>query len=115
MLAGNEDDEPWASTARGRGSPSRGARAPSPQQQQQQQPGRAGKGSRLWVLDGRIYNYKKEGATEVSGQGQAQQLVQQAQEVAQQIHGLGAGGNVPSSQQQQQAPAGDLPCCWIHN
>ena len=38
---------------------------------------------------------RKPGAVEVSGEREAQQLLAAAQETAQQIHGLGAGGNKP--------------------
>lgn len=57
--------------------------------------GRQGKGARVWVLDGRIYNYAKAGAEQVGSAAEAEAKVQEAQQAAQQIHGLGPGGNVP--------------------
>lgn len=64
-------------------------RPPAGQQQQ-----KGSKPSKQWVLDGRIYNYKKEGAVEVRSQAEAQQAVQAAADA---IHGLGRGGNVPQA------------------
>lgn len=52
------------------------------------------KGGRpLWVLNGRVYNYRKEGATPVPNQAAAEEVVaaQNADKAA--IHGLGVGGN----------------------
>ncbi|KAK9801941.1 hypothetical protein WJX73_008497 [Symbiochloris irregularis] len=105
-VEGNEDDDLLGRPNTHR---STSQHAPPHQQANSRQNSRGpGKTSRLWVLDGRIYNYKKEGATEVSGQAQAQQLVQAAQEVSTQIHGLGPGGNVPLGppQQPENGPAG---------
>ena len=53
------------------------------------------KAGRLWVQDGRIYNYPKPGAVEVGSQQEAQQALAVAQAAAQEIYGLGPGGNVP--------------------
>lgn len=78
-------------------------------------PAQAGRGrgparERLWVLDGRVYAYPKPGAQEVAGRAGAEAALQEAAIAAQQIHGLGPGGNVPlpaapppAQQQQQQA------------
>jgi len=48
------------------------------------------KGKPLYVLDGKIYNYKKEGARAVSTTQEAEVVIQ---EEAMQIMGLGPGGN----------------------
>lgn len=65
------------------------------------------KGSRLWVLDGRIYNYAKPGAQEVGSQQEAAAVLTAAEQAAAQIMGLGPGGNKPwRSQEQQQAAEG---------
>ncbi|GBF96800.1 hypothetical protein Rsub_09656 [Raphidocelis subcapitata] len=55
----------------------------------------APKSERLWVLDGKIYNYKKAGAQEVAGREGAEKALEAAEAAAHQIHGLGPGGNVP--------------------
>ena len=47
-------------------------------------------GKPLWVLNGRIYNHRKEGATPVPNQEAAEQLIRTSQD---EIHGLGQGGN----------------------
>lgn len=60
-------------------------------------------GKALWVLNGRVYNYRKEGAAPVPNQAAAQEAVRAQQAAAQAIHGLGAGGNKPSPDQ----PAGE--------
>ncbi|KAL3156739.1 hypothetical protein ABBQ38_001014 [Trebouxia sp. C0009 RCD-2024] len=78
-----------------------GGRPPSGQQQQQQ---RGAKPSKQWVLDGRVYNYRKEGAVEVRGEGEAQQVLQATADA---IHGLGPRGNVPQAPPQQSASAQD--------
>jgi activating signal cointegrator complex subunit 2 len=61
--------------------------------------GRGGRGQqakgKLWVLDGRVYNYAKPGAAEAGSAVEAEARVQEAQHAALQIHGLGPGGNVP--------------------
>ncbi|KAL0032304.1 hypothetical protein WJX79_003738 [Trebouxia sp. C0005] len=67
---------------------------PPAEQQQQHQQQKGNKPSKQWVLDGRIYNYKKEGAVEVRSQAEAQQAVRAAADA---IHGLGRGGNVPQA------------------
>ncbi|KAL3132505.1 hypothetical protein ABBQ32_009050 [Trebouxia sp. C0010 RCD-2024] len=77
-------------------------RPPAGQQQQQQQ--RGAKPSKQWVLNGRVYNYRKEGAVEVRGEGEAQQVLQATADA---IHGLGPGGNVPQAPPQQSASAQD--------
>eukprot|EP00798_Chlamydomonas_sp_ICE-L_P006570 gene6570-3222_t len=51
--------------------------------------------SKSWVLDGRIYNYPKPGAREVTGQAETDQALEENRMAAQEIMGLGAGGNVP--------------------
>ena len=43
---------------------------------------------------------RKEGATEVRNHGEAEQVLQAAAAAAQAIHGLGPGGNVPSTSTQ---------------
>eukprot|EP00877_Chromochloris_zofingiensis_P004569 jgi/Chrzof1/14112/Cz08g25160.t1 len=68
---------------------------PQARRQQQGTPGAKPKSERLWVLDGKVYNYTKPGAQEVQGQQGAQQAVRAAQQAAEAIHGLGPGGNVP--------------------
>lgn len=55
-------------------------------------PGR-GKQARLWVLDGRIYNYPKPGAIAVADQAAAQAAVEASRADKLKIHGLGPGGN----------------------
>jgi activating signal cointegrator complex subunit 2 len=55
--------------------------------------GRGGKAGRLWVLEGRVYNYAKPGAKEVESEAEAQEAVREAHQAAQEIHGLGPGGN----------------------
>ncbi|KAH7616547.1 hypothetical protein Ndes2526B_g08636 [Nannochloris sp. 'desiccata'] len=57
--------------------------------------GPRGKGGKLWVLDGRVYNYPKPGAKEVANEADAQAAIQQAEQAAREIHGLGPGGNKP--------------------
>ncbi|DBB14004.1 hypothetical protein WJX82_002006 [Trebouxia sp. C0006] len=79
----------WPGGAKPPGFPTPG-RPPAGQQQQQ----KGSKPSKQWVLDGRIYNYKKEGAVEVRSQAEAQQAVQAAADA---VHGLGRGGNVPQA------------------
>lgn len=49
--------------------------------------------SKYWVLDGKIYNFAKPGSQEVNGYDGAQLAVEAAEKAAQEIHGLGAGGN----------------------
>ncbi|GAB4815900.1 hypothetical protein N2152v2_002946 [Parachlorella kessleri] len=71
-----------------------------PQHQEQGGPGRRqGKrgvpAGRLWVLDGRIYNYPKPGAKEVASREEAEQQLEAAQQATQEIYGLGPGGNKP--------------------
>lgn len=57
-------------------------------QQQNQQGGRKGGAMPYWVLDGKVYNYAKPGATEVKGgMVSAQQAVHEAEIAAQAIHG----------------------------
>lgn len=68
--------------------------------------GARGKGSKVWVLEGHLYNYKKPGAQEVGSQEEAHALIQRAQEATLEIHGLGPGGNVPL---QPRLPASDSP------
>jgi len=57
--------------------------------------GPLGKGGKLWVLDGRVYNYPKPGAKEVANEADAQAAIRQAEQTAKEIHGLGPGGNKP--------------------
>lgn len=68
--------------------------------------GPKGKGSKLWVLDGRIYNYPKPGAQEVGSQQEADAALAAAEQAAAEIMGLGPGGNKPWRAQQQEAAAG---------
>lgn len=69
---------------------------------------------RLWVLDGRIYNYPKPGALEVVSKEDAERQLAAARQAALEIHGLGPGGNKPLPpgaaqqwRQQQAAPAAE--------
>lgn len=64
-----------------------------PQTSGRQPPGRGGKP--LWVMAGRIYNYAKEGATQVASQQAAEAAVREFQSQGAVIDGLGAGGNRP--------------------
>ncbi|KAF8062062.1 hypothetical protein HT031_004322 [Scenedesmus sp. PABB004] len=57
--------------------------------------GRRPAADRLWVADGKVYNYKRAGAQEVAGQAGAAAALAAARAAAAQIHGLGPGGNVP--------------------
>jgi hypothetical protein len=66
------------------------------EQGQQQQAGPSRRGApakKLYVLDGRVYNYKKDGAAEVSDMAEAGRALEAAQVAAEAIYGLGAGGN----------------------
>ncbi|KAK9846540.1 hypothetical protein WJX81_006226 [Elliptochloris bilobata] len=57
-----------------------------------------GRDTRLWVADGKVYNYRREGATEVAAASAADASARAraaAAAAAQAIHGLGPGGNVP--------------------
>ena len=47
------------------------------------------------MLEDRIYNYAKEGATAVAGQQAAEAAVQEFKSQGASIGGLGAGGNKP--------------------
>lgn len=49
--------------------------------------------AKYWVLDGRIYNYAKKGAQEVSSLDSATNLVNEQKMSRLEIHGLGPGGN----------------------
>ncbi|KAK9841517.1 hypothetical protein WJX74_007126 [Apatococcus lobatus] len=114
--AEGEDEEAAQSGRRRVGQPGVGAGGPSTgtggrsggrqghsQQPQEAMAGGRGRGrrdagrSKLWVLDGRVYNYRKPGAVEVSGQGEAEQVLAAAQEATHHIHGLGPGGNKPAA------------------
>ena len=53
-------------------------------------------GKALWVMNGRIYNYRKEGATPVPNQAAAEEAVQAQRAATKELHGLGAGGNKPA-------------------
>lgn len=90
------------SNSRGQGSHGSQSRLYQQQQQQQQQKQR-GKGSKLWVLDGRIYNYAKEGATEVGSKEQARQKIAEAKQASLEVHGLGPGGNIPLHSVEQES------------
>ena len=50
-------------------------------------------GKPLWVLNGRVYNYRKEGASPAPNQAAADELVAMQKAEADSIQGLGAGGN----------------------
>lgn len=52
-----------------------------------------GKGSKLWILDGRVYNYPKPGSKEVSSQAEADAVLAEQKLAQLEIHGLGPGGN----------------------
>ncbi|GMH32611.1 hypothetical protein BSKO_00445 [Bryopsis sp. KO-2023] len=54
--------------------------------------GSKGPGKKLWLLNGKIYNYRKEGARQVTDQQEAERIIRTD---AEEIHGLGAGGNKP--------------------
>ena len=47
-------------------------------------------GKPLWVLNGRVYNYRKEGATPVPNEAAAEEVIAAERDA---IQGLGAGGN----------------------
>ena len=49
----------------------------------------------LWVMNGRVYNYRKEGATPVPNQAAADEVVAAHKAEKDAIGGLGAGGNKP--------------------
>ena len=51
--------------------------------------------------DGKHYNYKKEGTTEIRARSEAE-VREVTRQRATLIHGLGAGGNVPAGQPQPQ-------------
>ena len=48
---------------------------------------------KLYVLDGKIYNYAKEGARQVESADEANRVIAQDQLAKLEIHGLGPGGN----------------------
>ena len=50
-------------------------------------------GKPLWVLNGRVYNYRKEGASPAPNQVAADELVAMQKAEQDSLHGLGAGGN----------------------
>lgn len=67
-----------------------GEALPSQSPQIHQQP----KGGKpLWVLNGRVYNYRKEGATPVPNQAAAEEVVAAQKAEKDAVQGLGAGGN----------------------
>jgi len=49
--------------------------------------------SRAWVVDGKVYAYKRAGAREVAGRGAVAAALRADVEAAAAVHGLGAGGN----------------------
>jgi hypothetical protein len=51
------------------------------------------KQSRMWVLDGRVYNYKKAGSRAVSSQEEADAVLAEQKLSKLEIHGLGPQGN----------------------
>lgn len=51
------------------------------------------KPKKIWVLDGRVYNYPKEGATECSSQDEVDKILAEQELSKLEIHGLGPGGN----------------------
>lgn len=50
-------------------------------------------GKPLWVLNGRLYNYRKEGATPVPNQAAADEVIAAQKAEKDAIQGLGPGGN----------------------
>ena len=52
-----------------------------------------GKESKMWILDGKVYNYPKPGAKEVSSQAEADAVLAEQKLAQLEIHGLGPGGN----------------------
>lgn len=54
-----------------------------------------GSKNKLWVYQGKIYNYAKPGAQEVGSEAEARDVIRQAEAAAKEIHGLGPGGNKP--------------------
>lgn len=79
--------------------PARGARPDSKR--------RGAPGLKQWVLNGRVYNYKKEGATQATSNEHLQQLLTEASAKKEEIHGLGRGGNRPIVQATSGAPPAD--------
>ncbi len=57
------------------------------------------------MLEGRIYNYAKEGAAQVANQQAAEAAVREFQAQGEMVDGLGAGGN-----KAQSAAAGACSC-----
>lgn len=110
LLAGNDEDTWPAKGAGSRPDRQQATASSTSRPAASSQQGRQKKMSRLWVLNGRIYNYRKEGAIEVAGQGQAQELVQAAQDTAQHVLGLGPGGNKPleAAEAKKQQHKGDM-------
>ena len=51
------------------------------------------KPKKIWVLDGRVYNYPKEGAIECSSQEEVDKILAEQELSKLEIHGLGPGGN----------------------
>jgi hypothetical protein len=82
---------------------------PKPPRDTNRKPG--GKASKLWVLDGKIYNYAKPGAKECSTQDEANKILAEQEMEKLQIHGLGPGGQnkhvpAPDSRPQKKPGAG---------
>ncbi|WPT16189.1 hypothetical protein PSENEW3_00004196 [Picochlorum sp. SENEW3] len=69
-----------------------------------------GKGSKLWILDGRVYNYPKPGSKEVSSQAEADAVLAEQKLAQLEIHGLGPGGNAKNM-----APSGGPAKQSSHN
>ncbi|KAL6771022.1 hypothetical protein ACKKBF_B33605 [Auxenochlorella protothecoides x Auxenochlorella symbiontica] len=102
--AGDGGSEADAGRARNDAGPERGGPAP---RFADGAGARGGRGNapppRRWVLDGRVYNYRKEGATPVASEEHLRQVLAQAAAGRREIHGLGPGGNKPLA-----APRPDL-------
>eukprot|EP00884_Botryococcus_braunii_P005083 jgi/Botrbrau1/14576/Bobra.0312s0002.1 len=79
----------WGGARGDQGTGARGGQGPARPHGDQRPP----RQSRQWVLDGRVYNYKKEGAVEVRSSAEAARAVEASRAEAAAIHGLGAGGN----------------------
>ena len=67
-------------------------------------------GKPLWVLNGRVYNYRKEGASPAPNQAAADELVAMQKAEKDGIQGLAAGGNKPPQGNFSRIHRGDSWC-----
>jgi activating signal cointegrator complex subunit 2 len=102
--AADEDAEASGRARAFEGMP-QGENGPSTMSRGPQQPTRGGLAQRgrgkVWVMDGRVYNYSKPGAVEAADSAEAQAMLAQQAQQAVAIHGLGPGGNRATFQHQQ--------------